>query len=67
MRLHDALDVLLDGVVRARGRVWAISQPSPRHVAGVGRRRVERRRGRSRPGRPPRPRGRSSGKGRCTR
>ncbi|MFD1149872.1 CobW family GTP-binding protein [Saccharothrix hoggarensis] len=28
MRLHDALDVLLDGVVRARGRVWVISQPS---------------------------------------
>jgi G3E family GTPase len=27
-RLHDALDVLLDGVVRARGRLWVISQPS---------------------------------------
>ena len=27
MRLHDAIDVLLDGVVRARGRVWLASQP----------------------------------------
>ncbi|WP_218180570.1 ribosome hibernation factor-recruiting GTPase MRF [Actinosynnema pretiosum] len=27
MRLHDALDVLLDGVVRTRGRVWLVSQP----------------------------------------
>jgi G3E family GTPase len=26
-RLHDALDVLLDGVVRARGRIWTASQP----------------------------------------
>ncbi len=26
-RLHDAIDVLLDGVVRARGRVWVASQP----------------------------------------
>ncbi|MFB9904586.1 ribosome hibernation factor-recruiting GTPase MRF [Allokutzneria oryzae] len=26
-RLHDALDVLLEGVVRARGRVWVASQP----------------------------------------
>ncbi|WP_020418488.1 ribosome hibernation factor-recruiting GTPase MRF [Amycolatopsis sp. ATCC 39116] len=26
-RLHDALDVLLDGVVRTRGRVWVASQP----------------------------------------
>lgn len=26
-RLHDALDVLLDGVVRARGRVWVATQP----------------------------------------
>lgn len=25
-RLHDALDVLLDGVVRTRGRVWVASQ-----------------------------------------
>jgi G3E family GTPase len=25
-RLHDALDVLLDGVVRARGRIWTASQ-----------------------------------------
>ncbi|WP_367132614.1 GTP-binding protein [Saccharothrix sp. HUAS TT1] len=28
MRLHDALDALLDGVVRSRGRIWLISQPS---------------------------------------
>ncbi|WP_246292117.1 GTP-binding protein [Lentzea indica] len=27
MRLHNALDVLLDGVVRTRGRVWVASQP----------------------------------------
>lgn len=27
MRLHKAIDVLLDGVVRTRGRVWVISQP----------------------------------------
>ncbi|QFZ18995.1 ribosome hibernation factor-recruiting GTPase MRF [Saccharothrix syringae] len=27
MRLHRALDVLLDGVVRTRGRVWVASQP----------------------------------------
>ncbi|CCH27980.1 GTP-binding protein [Actinosynnema sp. NPDC047251] len=27
MRLHDAVDVLLDGVVRARGRIWVVSQP----------------------------------------
>lgn len=27
MRLHHALDVLLDGVVRTRGRVWVASQP----------------------------------------
>jgi len=27
MRLHKAVDVLLDGVVRARGRVWVVSQP----------------------------------------
>ncbi|SHG58133.1 ribosome hibernation factor-recruiting GTPase MRF [Streptoalloteichus hindustanus] len=26
-RLHEAVDVLLDGVVRARGRVWVASQP----------------------------------------
>ncbi|SDN40162.1 GTPase, G3E family [Allokutzneria albata] len=26
-RLHDALDVLLDGVVRTRGRIWVASQP----------------------------------------
>lgn len=26
-RLHDAVDVLLDGVVRTRGRVWLASQP----------------------------------------
>jgi G3E family GTPase len=26
-RLHDAIDVLLDGVVRARGRFWVASQP----------------------------------------
>ncbi|GAB3283637.1 ribosome hibernation factor-recruiting GTPase MRF [Parasphingorhabdus pacifica] len=26
-RLHDALDVLLEGVVRTRGRVWVASQP----------------------------------------
>ncbi|WP_329792115.1 GTP-binding protein [Lentzea sp. DG1S-22] len=26
-RLHDAIDVLLDGVVRTRGRVWLASQP----------------------------------------
>jgi G3E family GTPase len=26
-RLHDALDVLLEGVVRARGRAWVASQP----------------------------------------
>ncbi|MEU0535931.1 ribosome hibernation factor-recruiting GTPase MRF [Amycolatopsis tolypomycina] len=26
-RLHDALDVLLDGVVRTRGRAWVASQP----------------------------------------
>nr|WP_253673613.1 GTP-binding protein [Streptoalloteichus tenebrarius] len=26
-RLHDAVDVLLDGVVRARGRMWVASQP----------------------------------------
>ncbi|KOV81246.1 GTP-binding protein [Nocardia sp. NRRL S-836] len=27
MRLHHAVDVLLDGVVRTRGRVWVVSQP----------------------------------------
>ncbi|OHV31119.1 cobalamin biosynthesis protein CobW [Parafrankia soli] len=27
MRLYDALDVLLDGVVRTRGRLWVVSQP----------------------------------------
>lgn len=27
MRLHDAMDVLLEGVVRTRGRVWVASQP----------------------------------------
>jgi G3E family GTPase len=27
VRLHHALDVLLDGVVRTRGRVWVASQP----------------------------------------
>jgi G3E family GTPase len=26
-RLHEAVDVLLDGVVRTRGRVWVASQP----------------------------------------
>jgi G3E family GTPase len=26
-RLHDTLDVLLEGVVRARGRIWVASQP----------------------------------------
>jgi G3E family GTPase len=26
-RLHDAIDTLLDGVVRARGRLWLASQP----------------------------------------
>jgi G3E family GTPase len=26
-RLHDALDVLLEGVVRTRGRLWVASQP----------------------------------------
>lgn len=26
-RLHDAVDVLLDGVIRARGRAWVASQP----------------------------------------
>lgn len=26
-RLHDALDVLLDGVVRARGRIWTAARP----------------------------------------
>ncbi|HEX7302077.1 ribosome hibernation factor-recruiting GTPase MRF [Lentzea sp.] len=26
-RLHDAIDSLLDGVVRTRGRVWLVSQP----------------------------------------
>ncbi|MQA09874.1 MAG: cobalamin biosynthesis protein CobW [Pseudonocardiaceae bacterium] len=26
-RLHEAIDVLLDGVVRSRGRVWLASQP----------------------------------------
>lgn len=26
-RLHEAIDVLLDGVVRTRGRVWVASQP----------------------------------------
>jgi len=26
-RLHEAVDVLLDGVLRARGRVWIASQP----------------------------------------
>ncbi|MEE2031604.1 ribosome hibernation factor-recruiting GTPase MRF [Rhodococcus chondri] len=26
-RLHDAVDVLLDGVVRARGRAWVATQP----------------------------------------
>jgi len=26
-RLHDAIDVLLDGVVRTRGRLWVASQP----------------------------------------
>lgn len=27
VRLHEALDVLLDGVIRTRGRVWVASQP----------------------------------------
>ncbi|MGM1064898.1 ribosome hibernation factor-recruiting GTPase MRF [Saccharothrix sp. Mg75] len=27
VRLHQAIDVLLDGVVRTRGRVWVASQP----------------------------------------
>jgi G3E family GTPase len=27
LRLHAAIDVLLDGVVRTRGRVWLASQP----------------------------------------
>jgi G3E family GTPase len=27
MRLHKALDVVLDGVVRTRGRLWLASQP----------------------------------------
>lgn len=27
MRLHNAVDVLLEGVVRTRGRVWVASQP----------------------------------------
>ena len=27
VRLHEAIDVLLDGVVRTRGRVWVASQP----------------------------------------
>jgi G3E family GTPase len=27
MRLHHAVNVLLDGVVRTRGRVWVVSQP----------------------------------------
>ncbi|HEX6339883.1 ribosome hibernation factor-recruiting GTPase MRF [Umezawaea sp.] len=27
VRLHEALDVLFDGVVRTRGRVWVASQP----------------------------------------
>ncbi|AOS61869.1 ribosome hibernation factor-recruiting GTPase MRF [Actinoalloteichus hymeniacidonis] len=27
MRLYDALDVLLEGVIRTRGRVWIASQP----------------------------------------
>lgn len=27
-RLHEALDVLLDGVVRTRGRAWVASQPA---------------------------------------
>lgn len=27
VRLHDALDVLFDGVVRTRGRMWIASQP----------------------------------------
>lgn len=27
MRLHNSIDVLLDGVVRVRGRVWVASQP----------------------------------------
>ncbi|MFD4676120.1 GTP-binding protein [Lentzea sp. NPDC058450] len=27
MRLHDSIGVLLDGVVRVRGRVWVASQP----------------------------------------
>ncbi len=27
MRLHEAVDVLMDGVVRTRGRVWVASQP----------------------------------------
>ncbi|MCV7106753.1 GTP-binding protein, partial [Mycolicibacterium chitae] len=26
-RLHDAVDVLLDGVIRAKGRLWLSSQP----------------------------------------
>jgi G3E family GTPase len=26
-RLHDAIDVLLDGVIRTRGRAWVASQP----------------------------------------
>lgn len=26
-RLHEAIDILLDGVVRTRGRVWVASQP----------------------------------------
>ena len=26
-RLHEAIDVLLDGVIRARGRVWVATQP----------------------------------------
>lgn len=26
-RLHEAIDVLLDGVIRARGRMWVASQP----------------------------------------
>ncbi|MBB4911122.1 ribosome hibernation factor-recruiting GTPase MRF [Actinophytocola algeriensis] len=26
-RLHDAIDVLLEGVVRARGRIWVATQP----------------------------------------
>ncbi|KAA0023775.1 ribosome hibernation factor-recruiting GTPase MRF [Antrihabitans cavernicola] len=28
VRLHDAIDVLLDGVVTARGRVWVATQPN---------------------------------------